>query len=406
MQETADVCAKKALQALTHCEACITEDIWSEILHISVETIGAQAGTFWFYHRFGDGLIRPMAVHGGGELEKIYMLPGEGVAGIVIDKGESILISDCRRDPRWTKKVDVETGFITESTLCVPVKVHGMTFGCIQLLNKVENREFTQSDMQALELIAERASAMLSGHALLGRYHEVGHAGGADPEDDNERSFIKRLSAYMDPAIIHEILRSDGKHKKSIEPQDAVVLFADIRGFTRLAQRISSSQLISTLSDFLAITSHQIHRYGGVIDKFMGDCTMAYWCCEGDPEAPLEACRCALAIQREAVAFGERLFRQAGIRLGIGIGLHKGPVLLCHVGDEQYMAYTAIGSSVNTACRIEEHAPSGTVYISGDLAEALGELAETVPVRENIQWRDKDDRLVILELQGLPQRQN
>ena len=146
----------------------------------------------------------------------------------------------------------------------------------------------------------------------------------------------------MDPAIVHEILRKDGKHKKSIETEYIAVLFADVRGFTHLAENLTPAQLISCLSDFLALTSRCVHRHGGIVDKFMGDCTMAYWRLNEDPEAVANACMAALAIQREAQDFAARLYRQTGLEIGLGIGVHAGPALLCHMGDEQHMAYTAI----------------------------------------------------------------
>ncbi len=402
MRETAEALMKQTICSLERYRGEMTEAQLYDILEISAKAIRAQAGTFWFYHRFEDGLIRPLAVYGGEKLQNIYILPGEGISGMVIDTGEPILIADCQDDPRWTKKVDVETGFVTKSTLCVPMKISGMVFGSIQLVNKEAGDSFNETDQHVLQAIADHVADMLTGKKLLGEYNSISAPKRTlELENDTRQLFINRLAAYMDPFIIHEILRSDGKHKKSIQPQDAVVLFADIRGFTGLAQKITSSQLISALSDFLAITSHQVHAYGGIIDKFMGDCTMAYWRCEDNPQAAWAACACAMAIQKEAKAFTDQLLRQTGIQIGIGIGIHIGPVLICHVGDEQYMAYTIIGSSVNTACRIEEHALSETVYISGEVAEALGDTAVTAAVEHEIYWRGMDENLVVLELKDI-----
>ncbi len=370
----------------------------TEMLQNVAETLGAQAGTLWFYHRFEDGLIRPITVYGENELKNIYILPGEGVAGQVIDKGESVIIVDCRADSRWTKKVDVETGFVTKSTICVPLKLDEMVYGSIQLVNKTDDQSFDENDLRHLEELAESISGDMANHPLLDEYRTSSPHKTLEKENDAQRIMIKRLSTYMDPSIIYEILREDGKHKKSIEPREAVVLFADIRGFTSLTQKISSTQLISALSDFLAITSRCIHKYGGIIDKFMGDCTMAYWRVEDNAQAGLQAAKCALAIQQEAQSFTAQILRQTGIEIGIGIGVHIGPVLLCHVGDEQYMAYTVLGSTVNTACRIEEHAPAGTVYISDNLADCLGEHGITAPIEQEIFWRGKDDKLVVVEL--------
>ena len=132
-------------------------------------------------------------------------------------------------------------------------------------------------------------------------------------EIDARRCIIEQISTYMDPAIVHEILRMDGKHMKSIETEYIAVLFADVRGFTHLAENLTPAQLISCLSDFLALTSRCVHRHGGIVDKFMGECTMAYWRLIVDPEAVANACKAALAIRREAQDFAARLYRLTGL---------------------------------------------------------------------------------------------
>lgn len=370
------------------------------VLEAVAGALQAEAGTFWFYRRFEDGRISPMAVCGGGRLEGIYLLPGEGIAGQVVNSGEPLVISDCRQDDRWTGKVDTETGYITRTVLCVPLKTEGMAFGALQLINKAGGKPFDGQDLAFVEELARQISLIVQGHPLLAEYHS---GGGRQTEPIREngtgRSIIEKISTYIDPVIVHEILRKDGKHKKSIEPEQVVVLFADVRGFTHLAENLTPAQLISCLSDFLALTSRCVHRYGGVVDKFMGDCTMAYWRLNDSPEAITEACRAALAIQREAKEFAARLRRQTGLELGLGIGIHAGPALLCHVGDEQYMAYTVIGDVVNTASRLEDNAPPGEIYISQTVASRRGDCGRATILEGGVMLKGKEKRVEVWRLQ-------
>ncbi len=376
------------------------------VLRQAVEAVAAktraQAGTLWFYDRFQDGMIRPLAVCGGGGLSDIYILPGEGVAGQVIDKGRAITIDDCRADARWTKKVDVETGFVTRSMLCVPLQHDGMVFGALQLLNKAQEAAFTEEDLRLAETAAAEMAAVMAGTELLESYRKMDDVSRTlAQENDAQRVIINRLSAYIDPTVIQEILRADGKHKKSIEMEDVAVLFADIRGFTKLAHQLSPAQLLTTLSDFLALTSRCIHRNKGIIDKFMGDCTMAYWRMSDEPEALYAACRAAVEIQREAVEFNAYVLRQTGIDIGIGVGIHAGPALLCHVGGGKYMAYTVIGNTVNTACRLEEYAPAGMVYISEESARRLGERVKVSPAHHQMKKGGHDTGIAMMQLEEL-----
>lgn len=131
------------------------------VLEAVAGALQAEAGTFWFYRRFEDGRISPMAVCGGGRLEGIYLLPGEGIAGQVVNSGEPLVISDCRQDDRWTGKVDTETGYITRTVLCVPLKTEGMAFGALQLINKAGGKPFDGQDLAFVEELARQISLIV-----------------------------------------------------------------------------------------------------------------------------------------------------------------------------------------------------------------------------------------------------
>ena len=135
-----------------------------------VEAIHAEAGTFWFFDRFGDDLIHPTAVYGGGDIQDITLVPGEGVAGKVIEEGKGEIIPDCQADPRWAGKVDKKTGFTTKTMICVPLKVDDMSFGSIQIINKKDGIPFDTADYEFTEKLAEDASAMLAEHEMLRAY--------------------------------------------------------------------------------------------------------------------------------------------------------------------------------------------------------------------------------------------
>ena len=375
------------------------DDALPAALEMVLNAIHAQTGTFWFYDRFRDGRIHPRVACDGANMAEVSLLPGEGIAGQVVDSGEALVIPDCRQDTRWTRKVDTETGYVTRTVLCVPLKTEDMVFGAIQLINKTEGRAFDRQDLAFTQQLAQEISHRVQDHPLLRDYHAEGGAKmGLVMENDARRCIIEQISTYMDPAIVHEILRKDGKHKKSIETEYIAVLFADVRGFTHLAENLTPAQLISCLSDFLALTSRCVHRHGGIVDKFMGDCTMAYWRLNEDPEAVANACKAALAIQREAQDFAARLYRQTGLEIGLGIGVHAGPALLCHVGDEQYMAYTAIGDVVNTASRLEDNAPSGSIYISHTVAEQRNGVGTAAILEGGILLKGKESVFEVWQL--------
>lgn len=143
------------------------EEALTASLDMVVRAIHAEAGTFWFYHRFSDGRIRAGAVYGGGNLDDVSLLPGEGIAGEVIETGESLIIPDCQADPRWAGKVDNKTGFTTRTMICVPLAVDGLVFGSIQIINKVDGLAFDEKDLEFAERLAEEISQLLKNRRLL-----------------------------------------------------------------------------------------------------------------------------------------------------------------------------------------------------------------------------------------------
>lgn len=131
-------------------------------LNTLANAIDAEACTFWFVGANGDGLIRPRAVYGGSEISDIKLKPGEGIAGQVIQSGQSVLIRDCQKDPRWTGKVDAKSGFMTRSMICVPFRYNGIVFGCIQVINKKTNELFDEKDLKLADYFSEQVSKELS----------------------------------------------------------------------------------------------------------------------------------------------------------------------------------------------------------------------------------------------------
>lgn len=137
----------------------------SEILNVVVRAVHAEAGTLWYYSKFATGRIHPKAVYGGGDMGDFSLAVGEGVAGKVVETGESIMVEDCQKDPRWSGKSDKNTGFVTRSMICVPLKDEGTCFGCIQLINKVDGSFFDDKDLSFMEKLADEVAQMFRKHS-------------------------------------------------------------------------------------------------------------------------------------------------------------------------------------------------------------------------------------------------
>jgi adenylate cyclase len=127
--------------------------------------------------------------------------------------------------------------------------------------------------------------------------------------------------------------------------QDVCILFSDARGFTEMSQELEPEAVFEILSDRLAAQVELVYRHGGYVDKYSGDGIMAVF--DGEDMAR-NCCRCALDILDGAN--GAPGIKPGAIQLGLGI--HRGYVMVGNLGSENHLDYTVIGKTVNLAARL------------------------------------------------------
>ncbi len=124
------------------------------------------------------------------------------------------------------------------------------------------------------------------------------------------------------------------------------MLFADIRNFTTLSEKMSPEETFRFLNACLSRIGPHIRANRGFVDKYIGDAIMALF-----PESPADAVRAALAMQREVQAYNAKT--QGKTPLAIGLGIHVGQVMMGTIGEEQRFEATVISDAVNLTARIE-----------------------------------------------------
>jgi class 3 adenylate cyclase len=161
------------------------------------------------------------------------------------------------------------------------------------------------------------------------------------------------LERFLPPTVVERVIGGDPLRLEG-ERQTVTILFADLRGSTALAEKLSPEQVISVMNAYLRAMARAVIDAGGILDKFTGDGLMAIFGAMGDPAhgAPAAA-RAALAIRAGITALNVERARTGEPVVQFGIGMHTGDVVLGAIGLPERSDYTAIGDTVNTASRME-----------------------------------------------------
>ena len=206
-----------------------------------------------------------------------------------------------------------------------------------------------------------------------------------------KRRVTATFGRYVDPAILKELLVQGGAAEDlGGKMFEIAVLFVDIRGFTTMSEALPPTTIVEILNRYLTLTTECIMRYHGTLDKYVGDCTMAFWNAPLPQEDPVYlACCAAMDMVEGSKALGEELMERYGRTVSFGVGVHVGPAVVGNIGAPQRMDYTAIGDTVNTSARLEANAPGGKVLISRVVADALGDRAKVTSLGDTIKLKGK-----------------
>jgi adenylate cyclase len=151
------------------------------------------------------------------------------------------------------------------------------------------------------------------------------------------------------------------------------VLFADVRGFTGIAEQLPPEGVHRLLNAFLHVMVASIVDHGGFIDKFVGDKVMALFTGRDHQAAAVAAVTAGRAIQDGVALLNAERKSQRELTIQVGIGVNTGSVMVGNVGDAQRMDFTAVGDAVNVTDRIQGLAAGGELLVGAETAAQLGQ---------------------------------
>jgi class 3 adenylate cyclase/tetratricopeptide (TPR) repeat protein len=186
-----------------------------------------------------------------------------------------------------------------------------------------------------------------------------------------------RPASYTPKHLAEKILKS----RSAIEGErrQVTVLFADLAGFTALAEKLDPEEVHRIIERCFELMTAEVHRFEGTINQYTGDGVMALF---GAPiaheDAPRRAVHAALAIQRALRDYSRELEGAGGPAIRMRIGLNTGPVVVGRIGDDLRMDYTAVGDTTNLAARMQQNARPGSVLVTEATHKAVAGFFETL----------------------------
>ena len=172
-----------------------------------------------------------------------------------------------------------------------------------------------------------------------------------------ERSKVRTaFSQYLAPAMVEKLAQSSESLVLGGERKEMTFLFSDIRGFTAISEKYQKDPegLTDLINQVLTVLSNEILATEGTIDKYMGDCIMAFWNAPTDqPDHRDRALQAAFAMQKALTNLNLELERSEQEMLSVGIGINSGQCIVGNMGSEDRFDYTVLGDAVNLASRLE-----------------------------------------------------
>lgn len=218
-------------------------------------------------------------------------------------------------------------------------------------------------------------------------------------EYKHKKEVIGTFKRYISPDVAEALVEKDktamalGGIKRNV-----ALLFVDIRGFTKMSEELDPEKVVDILNGYLEMSTNQVFRFGGMVDKFIGDCVMAIFNAPIDLDDYVYKAVCAAyGIVQVGKKICDQVAEKYNKKLEFGVGVHFGDAVIGNIGSKTRMDYTAIGDTVNTASRIEASASGNQVLISSDVYEVLKDRVKVIDAGDR-QFKNKKEPIKCYEV--------
>ena len=213
----------------------------------------------------------------------------------------------------------------------------------------------------------------------------------------------KQFEHYLEPKMVKKLQQNPDLLKLGGETKELTFMFSDIRGFTPLSEKYQSNpaDLTKVINKFLTPMTNIIMKNGGTIDKYMGDCIMAFWNAPIDtPNHKELAIKSALEMMDKLKELNETDGFGEGNKINIGIGINTGKCIVGNMGSDQRFDYSVIGDPVNLASRLEGVSKNydATLVVGEDTYRGISKLFKFKKL-DDVQVKGKSNKVAIYTIE-------
>jgi adenylate cyclase len=270
-----------------------------------------------------------------------------------------LLIYDVAGDERFSSSESLRLSGI-RSAMCAPLIYKDKVFGLFYVDCLTKPYAFSKEELSIFSVIAAEAAISFDN----ARSHE-----------ELSRRVVERkaLERFMSSSIVEKILANPDQIHLGGENQTATILFADIRGFTRMSEKMAPPKVVELLNEYFSEMTDLIFDNGGTLDKYLGDGIMAVFGAPiTRPDDAARAVKTAVEMHRALAQLNQEWEARGEPQMHAGIGVNTGPVTAGNIGSSRRMDYTVIGDAVNLASRLCSNAAGSQILVSDSTFNLLG----------------------------------
>ena len=309
---------------------------------------------------------------------------GRTITRKVMKDRVALLSQDAASDEQFAG-VDSIVSQGVRSTICAPLVTESRVHGALYADRLDPFAAFKPDDLELISAVAAQAAVAVENaraHERLAR-EEVARA---------------NYSRFLPEYVVKQMLENPDSFKLGGVSQTITILFADIRGFTRISEHAPPEKIVSLLNRYFSAMTDIIFAHGGTLDKYLGDGLMAlFGAPTATPDDASNALNAAVAMQRRLLGINRELRDEGFPEIGVGMGLHTGEAIVGYIGSDRRSEYTAIGDTVNTSSRLESNARGGEILISDATAQAAHSRYKLKP-RDPITVKNREQPVRLWEV--------